>query len=541
MIKRRFAILALLLSMSQGNSAWANFDIDQKMDELSARAMLSRFGYGADESSLKVAMHQTPRQYLMHSIQGVSHLPVPIVTQIQSLPISGSTIAMWSQYGPGGTLSDKQQDPEARKLVQQTENQYMDATIQARLLTMANSDNQGHEALLSFWLNHFSIYGPKDYDKLLAWDYSNALEWAMRGDSFESLLRASFYHAAMQIYLDNFQSTAPTSITGTIVAARGKPTGINENLARELMELHTLGVDAGYSQKDVQELARIITGAGIYTPKMQDQALSKAGAIRKGIFLFDPRRHDFGSKTFLGNTFPAGHGLDEIDRALHILAMHPATAHHIAFKLARQFLSDNPPPALVNAMTNAYLQSNGRISATLIPLMTSPEFAASLSNPLKFKEPLDFILSAARTTCSGMPIGNPSILVFNAKDMGEAPFMHSTPDGYGATESDWLSPAAMAERTRFAVAIAMGKVPLVSKAENNLSPPTATSAMPSPMSMTQATATPNLAKGISCQPDLNTVTQLVGPISSNTKTAENGLSDPEKIVLLLTSPEFMKR
>ncbi len=521
----------------------ADLDINHKMDEATARAMLDRFGYGADEASLAAAMQETPRQYLTRAIQGETRLPPPIVNQIQSLPIAQPLNQIWTQYGPGGSArANTQQDPDARKLVQKTENEYLAAAIQARLLAMANSDNQGHEALLSFWLNHFSIYGEKDSDKLLAWDYANALEWAMKADSFEALLKASFYHAAMQVYLDNAQSTSPMSTAGYRQAMNGKEVGINENLARELMELHTLGVDAGYTQKDVQELARIITGAGIYSPKMNDQNLKKAGVTQMGLFLFDPRRHDFGAKIFLDNDFPAGQGFSEVDRALHILATNPATAHHIALKLAREYLSDNPPKAIVDAMTAGYLHSDGKISATLLPLLTSHEFAASLTSPTKFKDPLDYIISAARTACSGTPIGNRFLLTATARDMGEAPFLHTTPDGYGVTESDWLSPAAMAKRTRLAMSIASNKAPFASSADDlgNSNPDNSNSGMPTNAAMPMNPKL--LAKsGVACQPNISIVEQLVGPVSSTTQAAEAGLSDAERIGLLLASPEFMQR
>lgn len=522
---------------------WAtNLDLNHKMDAATARAMLNRFGYGADEASLTKAMQETPHQYLTRAIQGETRLPSPIVTQIQALPITQPLNQVWRQYGPGGSAREAiKQNPDARKLIQKTENQYLIAAIQARLLTMANSDNQGHEALLSFWLNHFSIFGQKGSDKLLAWDYSNALERAMKADSFEALLKASFYHAAMQVYLDNAQSTSPTSIAGYRQALNGKEVGINENLARELMELHTLGVDAGYTQKDVQELAKIITGAGIYSPRMNDDILKKAGVTRMGLFLFDPRRHDFGAKNFLGNDFPAGQGFSEVDRALHLLATSPATAHHISLKLAREYLSDNPPKAIVDAMTAGYFHSGGKISATLLPLLTSPEFTESLTHPTKFKDPVDYLISAARTACSGTPIGNRFLLTAAAKDMGEAPFMHTTPDGYGTIESNWLSPSAMAKRTRLAMFIANNKAPFASSAADleDANNPMDNHAEPS------ANMTINLKQlartGVACQPNINTVEKLVGPISTSTQSAEVGLSTAEQIGLLLASPEFMRR
>ncbi len=517
-----------------GNASIARaLDPDRKMDDAMARAMLNRFGYGATPSSLGVAMNESPHAYLVRSIRAASNLPPAIQEEIRTLPISEPVDAIWERLGPGGTERSEQLAPDAKMQLQKIERQYAGATVQARLLAIANSDNQGHEALLSFWLNHFSIYAPKNFDKLLSWDYARTIERAMADDSFESLLRASFYHPAMQIYLDNAQSTAPSSTAARWAATRGKTLGINENLARELLELHTLGVNAGYSQKDVQELARIITGAGVYSPRMHDRALDQAGATRMGIFLFDPRRHDFGEKTFLGVRFPAGHGMDEIDRALHLLATSPATAHRIALKLATRFLSDDPPESLVDAMAAGYLRTGGRISATLMPLIESRAFADSLAAPAKFKEPLDYLVSAARATCGDTPVGNGFLLMAAAQDMGEAPFMHTTPDGYPMRESDWLSPAAMAKRTRLAMGIAANRIPFANGPETDTQQTRLHAMMGEPK--------PKWMRGTMCQPDLVTVAKMTGTLSTSTSSAQQGLTDAERIGLLLASPEFMRR
>ena len=535
MFNPKATVAAVCLTLSLGGlampSSAAGWDIDRAMDESTARAMLNRFGYGADQASLTQALQQTPRQYLLRAIHGGSALPPAIQAQIDALPIAVPLDKIWPDYGPGGAVRQASQDETSKKALQQVEHGYLDAAVQARMLTLANADNQGHEALLSFWLNHFSIYGPKGLDPLLAWDYTRALERAMADDSFESLLRASFFHPAMQVYLDNDQSTSPESETGLMAEQRGKPVGINENLAREVMELHTLGVGAGYSQQDVQQLARIITGAGLYSPRMQQRALDRAGAQRDGQFLFDPRRHDFGLKLFLGQAFPPGHGLDEIDRALHLLAIHPATAHHVSLQLAQRFLSDTPPQSVIDAMTRAYEQSGGRLSATLLPLIASPAFAASLQTPGKFKEPLDYIVSTARAACSGQAIGNGQLLAAAARDMGEAPYLHSTPDGYGAREADWLSPPAMAKRIRFAMGIAAGRTPLAR----------ADAVPDKPAQDASAPQKPAWATGEACAPDLATVYRLVGPLSPNTTAAAAQLQGKALIGFTLASPEFMRR
>ncbi len=523
--------LALLMAAQAAQASPSGLDVDRTMDEATARAMLGRFGYGADPASLAAAMRETPRRYLTRAIQGKSALPPDITAEIDALPITQPLDSVWDEYGPGGAARKVDQDANARKALQKTERAYLVAAVQARMLTMANSDNQGHEALLSFWLNHFSIYGPKAVDKLLAWDFTRSLDRAMADDSFESLLRASFFHPAMQVYLDNARSTAPDSTMARYAEGRGKTLGVNENLAREVMELHTLGVGSGYTQQDVQQLARIITGAGVYSPRMRRQVLERAGATRDGLFLFDPRRHDVGGKTFLGQVFPSGHGLDEIERALHMLATSPATARHISIQLTQRFLSDHPPGDVVDAMARAYTRSGGRISATLMPLIASPEFAASLKRSTKFKEPIDFIVSASRAACSGRPIGNGFLLAAAARDMGEAPYLHSTPDGYGARESDWLSPPAMAKRVRFALGVATGRLPLASAGADD------GHAVDEAMQPRK----PFWMKGVACTPDAATVAALVGPLSSATQSSGVGLSGEQRIAFELASPEFMRR
>ena len=350
-------------------------------------------------------MGSTPREYIYRSINGQSELPKDVRGILNAMPINEPVNSIWNRLGPGGSDRDGVSDPEAIKQLRLHEQQYATASMQAVILKMANGDNPGHEALLAFWVNHFSIYIHKGQNRLLAWDYVQSIEHAMSSDSFEEILRASFFHPAMQEYLDNVRSISPNSSAAKSAGARGKLLGINENLARELLELHTLGVKGGYTQKDVQELARIITGAGVFTPNMQDRSLERAGVVRKKLFLFDPRRHDYEEKVFLGHRFLTGEGLDEIDRSLHIMSMHPDTAWHISYKLAQRFLQDTPPKPLIDVMAGKYLTSGGKISETLWPLLNSKEFSQSIRNPAKFKEPIDYVLSAARTVCAGAASG----------------------------------------------------------------------------------------------------------------------------------------
>lgn len=536
-LARRLASLGLFAAFAlvfEGSAAAQSIELDRPMGESLARAMLGRFGYGPTTDSIASVARMSPRAYIERGIFEDSALPTAISSQIADMPPSQPIALTWTAYGPGGSERDDLKDDQTRKKeVQQLERLHARSAIKTRLLAMANSDNQAHEALLSFWLNHFSIYALKSFGKILASDYARHIEAAIKEDSFEALLRASFFHPAMHIYLDNAQSTAPNSQAARFAANRGKKPGINENLARELMELHTLGVDAGYTQTDVQELARIISGAGIWRANMNDRVLDRAGAVRKELFLFDPRRHDFEAKRLLGQNFSPGHGVDEIDRALHLLASHPATAHHISRKLALRFLSDMPPETVVKSMADAFLQSGGRISATLDAMLQSPQFAMSIEKQVKFKEPLDQLLSVARAACQSQPVGNAELLAASALDAGQAPFMRTTPDGYGAREADWLSPAAMAKRVRFAMGIAANRIPLAQADPDSASKPVRLKEMNE--------GKQRVMRGSPCQPDLQAIETTLGPLSSTTSAAVAELSPKEQVAALLSSPEALHR
>ena len=508
--------------------------LDVPMGPHIANAMLGRVGYGPTRQDTERAAVMTVRRYIDEAIRGPNILPESVTASIARLPASAPALAAWEKWGPGGAEREAARNNTAlRESINQSEREYARSAVAARLLAMANNRNQGHEALLSFWLNHFSVFAPKTAVKLLALDYAHALEAAMRDDNFEALLRASFFHPAMQIYLDNAQSTAPTSDAARAAALRGRAPGLNENLARELLELHTLGVEGGYTQGDIQELARIISGAGVWSPRMDERNLEQAGAIRKGIFLFDPRRHDTGEKRLLGQTFPAGRGIDEIERALQLLATHPATARHVSRKLAVRFVSDQPSPQLIDEMAAAFQRSGGRISLTMLTMIGSAEFAESLVARAKFREPLDQVLFNVRATCQREPVTHGQALLMAALDAGQAPFMRSTPDGYGAREADWLSPAAMAKRIRLARGIATERVPFASGPEPGIAP--------TPVDMSGQNPRPAPLQGRACIADQDAIMAAIGPLSRETAAATNTLYPRERIAALLASPEAMTR
>ena len=244
----------------------------------------------------------------------------------------------------------------------------------------------------------------------------------------------------MLTYLDNAQN------------ASGK---INENYAREIMELHTMGVGSGYTQKDVQELARILTGVGIDTrpvdqsPKIGPQ---RAGdLIREGIFEFNPNRHDYGDKIFLGHVI-RGRGFGEVEEALDILSRQPATARHISRELAVYFVSDTPPEALIQRMAATFTRTNGDIPQVLRTMFHSPEFATSLGT--KFKDPMHYVISAVRLAYPDQIVLNTQPIQGWLNRLGEGLYNHETPDGYPMIAAAWNGPGQM--DTRFEIAHTLG-------------------------------------------------------------------------------------
>jgi uncharacterized protein (DUF1800 family) len=304
------------------------------------------------------------------------------------------------------------------------------------LLQAVNSPNQVQERMVWFWLNHFSIGQQKADLRAFVGDYEAALRPHALG-RFRDLLEASAFHPAMLRYLDNERNAAGH---------------VNENFAREMLELHTLGVDAGYAQADVQELARVLTGVGVRVEPGDAHVRPALAAqyVHEGLFEFNPNRHDSGDKTLLGQPVRAG-GLDEVRRVLDQLARAPATARHVSRQLAQYFVGDAAPPALVERLARRFLATDGDIAAVLQLLFTSPEFDASLGT--RFKDPWQYVVSATRLAYDGHPIVDAHPLLRALGRLGEPPFRRQTPDGWPMVESAWASPGQMTMRFEVARAI----------------------------------------------------------------------------------------
>ena len=329
-----------------------------------------------------------------------------------------------------------------------------DELIAQRLTRDIYSNAQLQEVMTDFWLNHFNVYLHKnDETPYYLVSYERDVIRPRALGKFEDLLKATAQSPAMLLYLDNSASIGPDSPAAEkarLAAARrpnaqkAAPQGLNENYARELMELHTLGVNGGYTQADVTQVARVLTGWTVDKPQ------------RGGGFKFDDSRHQPGTKKVLGKKIK-DHGQQEGGQLLHLLATRPATARFLSRKLAIRFVGDDPAEALVDRMAKTYLKSGGDISAVLKTLFHSPELWAPGSYRAKVKTPLEYVVSAARA--SDAQIDNLQPLAKALSDMGMPVYGAVPPTGYKWEASDWVSTGALVNRMNFALALAANRLP----------------------------------------------------------------------------------
>lgn len=338
-----------------------------------------------------------------------------------------------------------------------------DELVQGKLLRAIYSERQLQEVMTDFWFNHFNIFIGKDVDRLLVTSYERDVIRPRALGKFEDLLTATAQSPAMLYYLDNWLSVGPNSDVangigkhgnkgaerkrarqnGPVKQSKGKRNGLNENYGRELMELHTLGVNGGYTQKDVTEVARVLTGWTIKQPK--------DGAA----FKFDERMHEPGEKTVLGHHIKPN-GQKEGFEVLHILAHYPATAKFICTKLAMRFVSDNPPPQLVDRMTQTFLKKDGDIREVLRTMLRSPEFWSTDAYRAKVKTPLEFVVSALRA--SGAEVTDAMTLARQLQNLGMPLYGMQPPTGYSMKADAWVNSSALLGRMNFALALTAGKL-----------------------------------------------------------------------------------
>ena len=318
------------------------------------------------------------------------------------------------------------EDNDELKALRQKSRRVVGELVAQRIIRATDSDRQLDEVMADFWLNHFNVFAGKGIDRFLLTGYERDTVRPRMWGKFEDLLMATAKSPAMMFYLDN---------------ARSRAGAINENYAREIMELHTLGVDGGYTQKDVTELARVFTGWTI------DR--------RTGQFVFRPFLHDRGAKTVLGVRLEGG--IDEGEKMIHILAHHPATAHHIALQLAQRLVSDDPPKALVDRVANVFLKSDGDLRAMVKAVIDSPEFWDAKVYRGKVKSPFEYVISALRA--SGATVINPIPVARALQQIGEPLYGAQPPTGYSDKAEAWMNSGAEVGRMNFAVSLASNKLP----------------------------------------------------------------------------------
>jgi uncharacterized protein (DUF1800 family) len=440
---------------------------------------------------------------------------------------------------------------------------------QAKLVRAVDSNRQLQEVLVDFWSNHFNIDMKKGPDRVLkVADDRNVIRPHIWG-RFRDLLEASAKSPAMLFYLDNAQNTKSFEITPMMaeMAERmkdnGKPVppmlagakagdqrgGINENYAREIMELHTLGVDGGYTQQDVQEVARCFTGWSI------DR--------ETGTFAFHPRAHDDGAKVVLGHQIPAGGGMKDAETVMDILCSSPATAHHIALEMCERFVSDSPPEDLVKRVANVFLQTDGDLRRVTEAILTSPEFLSPADYNTKIKSPLEFAVSAVRASGATIvpqqqapfdkivPMMEGAAVMgrqqaadriaarprqslnFHIYELGEPLFACTPPTGYPEVSKNWVSPGALIERLNFAMALTEHKISDVQFDPKSILNGTD---LDKPDDVLNKSVTVLLQNNIT-DATRKVLETTVLPANGDGKTVDSG----KLIALLIGSPEFQRK
>ena len=315
----------------------------------------------------------------------------------------------------------------------------------ARMLRAIAGERQLQEVMVDFWFNHFNVFANKGEVRWYVTAYERDVIRPHALGRFPDLLRATARHPAMLYYLDNWLSVRPGFVRRG-GPDQGRRAGLNENYARELMELLTLGVDGGYTQRDVTEVARAFTGWTIDRPREQAR------------YVFRPAAHDFGDKRVLGRVISVG-GERDGEQVLDLLAAHPATARFIAGKLTRRFVNDQPPPALVERVAAAYRDTGGDIRAMLRVIFAAPEFRAADTAGAKIKKPSEFVASAARALGASADARGATALARAAAEIGEGLYEATPPTGHPDRAEAWVNPGALLARMNFALSLTGGRLP----------------------------------------------------------------------------------
>ncbi|WP_293779312.1 DUF1800 domain-containing protein [uncultured Oxalicibacterium sp.] len=467
--------------------------------------VLNRLAYGPRPGDIEQVNRMGVMRYIDQQLQP-ERIPLPqeLEQRLQALDVAqapaGQTVADYVNARKTARENANDENAKAQERINRQ-------TAEARLIRAIDSPRQLQEVMVDFWFNHFNVFAGKDLVRPLIASYERDAIRPYALGHFRDLLGATAKHPAMLFYLDNWLSVVDQPEETD--KPNKKRTGLNENYARELMELHTLGVDNGYTQQDVTALARILTG---WT--FNRQALMQNNQM----FVFDARRHDQGVKQWLGMSI-SPQGQVEGEQALDHLASSPATARHLSQELAQYFVSDTPPPALVKRMAQRYLQTDGDIREVLRTLFHSKEFmdAANIGN--KYKTPYQYVISSLRAT--GISVTNVQPILNNLNQLGMPLYGCQTPDGYKNTQEAWLNPDALTRRITYAGDLGSGR--LIQRLQ-------------------QTEQTPDAAKSKPQAPDADALLQTLGnSIGEKTRAVIDMQAPPLRAALILGSPDFMQK
>ncbi len=486
----------------------------------------------ADLSTLRKSSRQIAEEYFIPAMQARRDAKQDAEVRLpdgRSAGLSGSRQATDDPEKAKRTPEQMEAQRRARAVIEEVSEQ--------KILRAAYSDKQLEEVMTDFWFNHFNVFAGKGATQIYLTEYEReAIRPHVLG-KFRDLLEATATSPAMLFYLDNWQSADPnaaTSLQGRAARPRtlGDPfarrprmrvpppmsrmppghdpnaqrqrRGLNENYGRELLELHTLGVDGGYTQQDVIAVARAFTGWTIAAPR------------QGGGFRFEPRLHDAGEKIVLGQKIKAGGGREDGDRVLDILAKHPSTVRFISTKLVRRFVSDTPPESLVVRAAARFRETDGDIREVLRTILTSPEFFAADAYRAKVKTPFEFVVSSVRAT--GADVSSAQPLVQAVRQLGMPLYFCQPPTGYADRADAWVNTGSLLNRMNFALALVSGRM-------RGVDPPATTLQSPPDLARAQMLAA-----------------ALADDVSASTMSALARASDARQIAALtLGSPEFQRR
>ncbi|HEY4337493.1 MAG TPA: DUF1800 domain-containing protein [Puia sp.] len=443
-----------------------------------AAHLISRFTYGAKPGEVDAVVRMGLENWFAKQLEGAladdslekrlsryDALELSNEDVTNTYPRNGQVLRMAIQDGVINKDSVKVDRKEYREVLQnymqqkglKQEQDLFRQFFCQKVLRAAYSENQLREVMTDFWFNHFNVSLTKNDCSGFIPAYERDVIRPNSLGRFNELLLKTAKSPAMLYYLDNFLSSGP-------------PKGLNENYAREVMELHTLGVDGGYSQQDVTEAARVLTGWGVYPmgqfaksggavrlTKFTDDQIASRGFVHEGDFFFNANRHDKGEKVVLGHVFPAGGGYEEGVTLLNLLAHQAVTARFVCQKIAVRFVSDDPPAPLVDKMAKTFLDRNGDIRQVLLTMVQAPEFWGPAALREKTKSPFELAIGAVRGLNG--EIQQPLPLFNWVTRMGEKKYYYQAPTGFPDRGNYWINTGSLLNRMNFGLALAAGRVP----------------------------------------------------------------------------------